>query len=166
MVQDESVDAVRVIGLRERSQQFHDTGLRGFLLGQQRPLTIEPFAQPLAFFRSLRRINEVERVARSEAQSVGAEREGAMHSLTRTPVAVTQDHGALRDGAAGSADLGCPFDPFRTSDGQGAALESVTRGAVRGGPEEAEFHVVWRQNETHVRHSGQLVGKFPKCMEG
>ena len=111
-------------------------------------------------------MDEVERVSRSETQTVGAERKRAEHRLSRTPVAVAQDDGALRDGAVRSADFGRLLDPVRKAAGQPAALEPVARGAVRVGAEEAKLRLFGRQNETHVGHAGQLVGEFRECMEG
>ena len=130
---------MRVVVGREGSQQLHDTGLGGFVSGQRGPLAVEPLAQSPALFRSFRRLDEVQRVSRSETQTVGAERERAEHGLPRMPVAVAQDDGTLRDGALRSADFGRPLDPVRTAASQPATLEPVARGAVRVRPEEAKL---------------------------
>ena len=166
VVQNQRVDAMRVVVGSEGSQQLHDTGLGGFVSGQRGPLAVEPLAQSPALFRCFRRVDEVQRVSRSETQTVGAERERAEHGLPRSPVPVAQDDGALRDGAVRSADFGRLLDPVGTAAGQPAALEPVARGAVRVGPEEAKLRLFGRQHETHVGHVGQLVGEFRECMEG
>ena len=166
VVQDQRVDAVWVMVYCQGSQQVHDGGLRGCTIGQCRPLAIEPAAQPLAFFRRVGSLYEVERIPRREAQPVGAERERAEHGLPRAPVTVAQDDRALWNGAVGPTDFDRLFHPVGTAASQPAALEPVACGAVRVGPEEAQFRFVGRQNKTHFCHSQQLIRQFPERMEG
>ena len=145
VVQDQRVDAVGVTVSRDGTQQFHDGGLGGCTIGQGRPLAVEPVAQSLAFFRTLGGLYEVERVPGSKPQSIGAERERPEYRLPRASLTIAQDGSALRDGAVGSTDFNCFFDPVSTATGQPAALQAVSCGTIGVSSEKAQFRLPWRQ---------------------
>ena len=102
-----------------------------FTSGQRGPLAVEPLAQSPALFRCFRRVDEVERVSRSETQAVGAERKRAEHRLPRS----------ARRRCAGRRRLagrGGPFGgfrpPSRSSRHSGGPASGPGAGCARRGP--------------------------------
>ena len=146
VVQDQRVNAGRSAVRGKAAQRRYKIQPRGVIFRQPGPLRIEPRSQPVAFFVRFGSLNQIERVARREAEPVGAEGKRAEQGLLRAAVAVAQHDRPLWDRSVRFAHLGRLFDPGRTTAGEPAALQAVAGGPVRVGSEKIDLGIVGRQD--------------------
>ena len=110
-------------------------------------------------------MNQIERVARRQAEPVGAERKRAEQGLPRAAVAIAQHDRPLWDRSVRFAHLGRLLDPGRTTAGKPAALQAIAGGAVRTGSEKIDLGFVGRQDEPRTAQARQFARKLAKGKE-
>ena len=112
------------------------------------------------------RLNQAEGVARNEAEATAVEGECAGHDLARRSVSITQNHGSLRSGPTGPAQLDPALDPLGAPPRQATRLQGVASRAVGAGAEQSEVGVGRWQDETGLLRTGQLVHQLAEGEQG
>ena len=145
VVQDERVDEEWVAVGGERLQVVNQGGFGAGVGGQAGPLGVEPLTEQLRFVGRLGRLDQAQRIARRQPESIGTERKRAEKHLQRTCLAIAQDERALRDCAKRAPYLGLVLEPLRKPTCKPARLQTVARGAIGVRAQKRKFRVGGRQ---------------------